>query len=405
MKNIIERIGQREHEYVSEVLKTNFRSSSGSFMMRRLEEAFAKKFGVKYAISHVNGTATLHSAVAAAGVGAGDEVIVPPLTMSSTAFAVLQNNAVPVFADVEEDTFNISPKAVEALITEKTKAIMPVSLYGLPCNSIELKKIAERHKLKLIEDNAECLLGKIQGQYAGKLSDMASFSFQSSKHLTSGEGGMVITDDEDLANRIRRFSSLGYAGVSAGKGKITKDDIQDPEYERHCSMGWNYRMPELCSAVVLAQLEHAGELVQRRVDVANLFIGEIEKVDWLTPQAVPDGYENSYWTLAVQLDTDRIPWHTFRDTFRKNGGDGVYSAWKLTYMEPMFQKQMLEGREIFFKKPFQSVDFGEYSEGLCPVAEKLQKRMLQFKTNYWDWEKAEEQAGILKKTIKELNNK
>ena len=405
MKNIVERIGQKEHEYVEEVLKTNFCSSSGSVMMRRLEEAFAKKFGVKYAISHVNGTATLHSAIAAAGVGAGDEVIVPPLTMSSTAFAVLQNNAVPVFADVEEDTFNISSKAVESLITEKTKAIMPVSLYGLPCNSIELRKIADRHKLKLIEDNAECFMGKIQGQYAGKLSDMASFSFQSSKHLTSGEGGMVITDDEELANRIRRFSSLGYAGVSAGKGKITKDDIQDPAYERHCSMGWNYRMPELCSAVVLAQLEHADELVQRRIDVANLFLGKMEKADWLMPQAVPKGYENSYWTLAVQLDTDRISWHTFRNTFRKNGGDGVYSAWKLTYMEPMFQRKMMEGRDIFFNMPFQNVDFSKYAEGLCPVAEKLQKRMLQFKTNYWDWEKAEEQSEILEKTIKELNDK
>lgn len=403
MKDIIERIGQKEHEYVAEVLKTNFRSSSGSVMMRRLEEAFAKKFGVKYAISHVNGTATLHSAVAAAGVGAGDEVIVPPLTMSSTAFAVLQNNAVPVFADVEEDTFNISPKAVEDLVTDKTKAIMPVSLYGLPCNSIELKKIAEKHNVKLIEDNAECFMGKIQGQYAGKLSDMASFSFQSSKHLTSGEGGMVITDDEELANRIRRFSSLGYAGVSAGKGKITKDDIQDPAYERHCSMGWNYRMPELCSAVVLAQLEHADELVQRRIDVANLFRQKMESVDWLKPQVVPEGYVNSYWTLAVQLDTDRIPWHTFRDTFRNNGGDGIYSAWQLTYLEPMFRNRMMEGREIFFQAPFQNVDFQQYREGLCPVAEKLQKSMLQFKTNYWDWEKAEKQADILERTIRELN--
>lgn len=403
MKTLIERIGKKEREYIMEVLDTDFRSSSGSRMMRRLEEAFAKKFGVRYAISHVNGTATLHSAVAAAGVGAGDEVIVPPLTMSSTAFAVLQNNAVPVFADVEEDTFNISPEAVEAAITKKTKAIMPVSLYGLPCNSIELKRIAKQHHLKLIEDNAECFLAKIQGKYAGVYSDMASFSFQSSKHLTSGEGGMVITDDEDLANRIRRFSSLGYAGVSAGKGKITKDDIQDPAYERHCSMGWNYRMPELCSAVVLAQLEHAEELVQRRIDVANLFRQKMASVSWLTPQAVPEGYTHSYWTLAVQLDTDRIPWHTFRDTFRKNGGDGIYSAWQLTYLEPMFRNRVLEGREIFFQEPFQNMDFRQYREGLCPVAEKLQKRMLQFKTNYWDWEKAEEQADILERAIRELN--
>ena len=160
-------------------------------------------------------------------------------------------------------------------------------------------------------------------------------------------------------------------------------------------------MPELCSAVVLAQLEHADELVQRRIDVANLFGEKMESVSWLSPQAVPEGYVHSYWTLAVQLDTDRIPWHTFR----RNGGDGIYSAWKLTYMEPMFQKRMLEGREIFFKEPFHNVDFSQYRDGLCPVAEKLQKRMLQFKTNYWNWEDAERQADILEQTIKELNDK
>lgn len=405
MKSLMKRVGEKEREYVLEVLDTDFRSSKGSMMMTRLEQAFAKKFNVKYAISHVNGTATLHSAVVAAGVGVGDEVIVPPLTMSSTAFAVLQNNAVPVFADVDPDTFNISPKSIRKCITSKTKAIIPVSLYGLPCDSIEIMKIAKEHNLKVIEDNAECFMGKIDGQFAGVFSDMASFSFQSSKHLASGEGGMLITNDEELANRIRRFSSLGYAGVGAGKGKITKTDIQNPEYERHCSMGWNYRMPELCSAVVLGQLENADELVQRRIDVAQLFMHQMENYEWLKPQLVPAGYEHSYWTLAVQLDTEKVSWHEFRDTFKANGGDGIYSAWQLTYLEPMFTNMALEGRETFFKEPFNTYDISKYAKGICPVAETLQPQMLQFKTNYWDWEQAEKQAKILRKTILALKNK
>ncbi len=402
METLLHRIGEKERQYVLEVLDTDFRSSKGSMMMTRVEKACAEKIGMRYAISHVNGTATLHSAVAAAGVGPGDEVIVPPLTMSSTTFAVLQNNAVPVFADVEEDTFNISPKAIRKCITNKTKAIMPVSLYGLPCKSEEIRKIADEYHLKVIEDNAECFMGKIHGNFAGVHSHFASFSFQSSKHLTSGEGGMVLTDSEELANHVRRFSSLGYAGVGAGKGKITKTDIQDPAYERHCSMGWNYRMPELCAAVVLAQIEHADELVERRQAVARLFIQQMDGCDWLLPQVTPEGYENSYWTLAVQLDTEKVSWHKFRDTFRSNGGDGIYSAWQLTYLEPMFQQEMLEGRELFFHKPFNTIDIRMYRQGLCPVAEKLQPRMLQFKTNYWDWEQAEKQADVLKKTIQQL---
>lgn len=402
-ESVIKRISEAERKYVLEALETDFRSSKGSTMMTRLEHKFAEMFGAKYAISHINGTATLHSAVAAAGVGPGDEVIVPPLTMSSTTFGVVQNNAVPVFADVDEKTFNISPDSIRKCITEKTKAIIPVSLYGLPCDSEEIMRIAKENNLVVIEDNAECFMGRINGKPAGIASDMASFSFQSSKHLTSGEGGMIITDNEEYATRIRRFSSLGYAGVGAAKGKITKQDIQSPDYERHCSMGWNYRMPELCSAVALGQLEHAEELVQRRRDSAKLFLEAMKGCAWLVPQYEPEGYENSYWTLAVQLDIDTISWSRFRQTFVKNGGDGIYAAWQLTYLEPMFKNMVLEGREIFFQKPFNENERNRYEKGLCPVAEKLQPRMIQFKTNYWDFSAAKRQAEILHQTIRELS--
>lgn len=403
MDDLIKRISESERKYVSEVLDTDFRSSKGSMMMTRVEQKICEMFGTKYAVSHVNGTATLHTAVAVAGVGAGDEVIVPPLTMSSTAFGVLQNNAVPVFADVDEETFNISTDAIRKCITDKTRAIMPVSLYGLPCDAVKINKIAEEFNLVVIEDNAECFMGRIDGNPAGVMSDMASLSFQSSKHITSGEGGMIITNNEDYANHARRFSGLGYAGVGAKTGKITKKDIQDPDYLRHRAMGWNYRMSELSSATVLGQLEHADELLQRRKDVAKLFLDEIEKYSWLRPQKSPEGFENSYWTLAVSIDTDKVDWHKFRDTFAENGGDGIYAAWQLTYLEPMFTQNMLEGRDVFFKEPFNSGDMTRFQKGICPVAEKLQPRMLQFKTNYWNWDDAEKQAEVLKKTLLQLN--
>ena len=398
MSDLIDRVGFKERKYIMEVLENNFKTSKGSIMMKRLEESFCKKFNINYAISHINGTATLHTALNAAKVGFGDEVIVPPLTMSSTTFAVLHNNAIPVFADINPETFNISPESIEKLITSKTKAIMPVSLYGLPCEIDKIMEIAKKHNLIVIEDNAQCFLGKYNNRIAGSECHMASYSFQSSKHMTCGEGGMLTTNDPDLANRIRQFSSLGYIGVDAKKGKITKEEIQDPNYERHASLGWNYRMSELCSAVALGQLENLETLVNRRIDCANLFNSVIEDCSWLVPQKVYQGYESSYWAFAVKIDDSKVSWHQFRNKFRENGGDGIYGVWKLTYMEPVFQNMNFESRKFIFDNSTQ-----KYTAGLCPNAEYLQPRILQFKTNYWDWQKAEVQRDILKKTIKKLS--
>lgn len=402
MKTHLDRVSELEKKYVLEVIDTQFRSSQGSMMMKRVEETFAKKFGVKYAISHVNGTATMHSALAAAGVGLGDEVIVPPLTMSATTFAVLHNNSIPVFADVDPETFNISPESIRKCITPRTKAIIPVALYGLSPDMDAIMDIAREYNLTVIEDDAQCFLGKYKDRYVGTTAHMSSFSFQSSKHMTSGEGGMIVTDDLELATAVRRFSSLGYAGVGAGKGKITKSDIQDPDYERHVSMGWNYRMPELCAAVALAQIERLDELVQRRIDCAKLFASVVADCEWLVPQQVPNGYEASYWTYVVKLDHPKISWQQFRDAYCAKGGDGIYAAWQLTYLEPMFREMNLAGREVFFNKPYRDSMPQVYARGLCPVAESLQPKLLQFKTNYWNWEQAEKQAELLRRTIAEL---
>lgn len=309
-------------------------------MTRRLEEKFAELFGVKYAISHINGTATMHSALVAAGVGPGDEVIVPPLTMASTSFVVLHANAVPVFADIDPDTFTIDPVDIQKRITPRTKAIIPVALYGLAPDMDAIMEIASRYQLTVIEDDAECFLGYYKGRIVGSIGHMASFSFQSSKQMTSGEGGMVITNNRELADKVRRFGSLGYAAVSAAKGKITKDIIQDPKYERHVSVGWNYRLPELCAAVALAQVERLEELVEQRIKVAGMYDQAVEGCDWLVPQAVPDGYRHSYWTYVLKLENDgEFSWYDFRRKYMELGGDGIYAAWQLTYLEPAFRRQ------------------------------------------------------------------
>ncbi len=397
-REYIERISEKEARYVSEVLRTKFSASKGCNMLGRLEDAFSRKIGVRFSIGHTNGTATLHSALYAAGVKAGDEVIVPPLTMSSTAMAVLQQDAVPVFADVNEKTFQIDPKSIEKLITPRTKAIITVALYGLSPDMDRIMEIARKRSLVVIEDDAQCFLSTYKRKMVGTIGHLSSFSFQSSKHMTSGEGGMVCTNDEEYADRVRKFSVLGYASVSAKKGKITKDDIQNPDYDRHVCMGYNYRMSELCAAVALGQVERLEELVGRRVDAANLFLDAMHGCRWLVPQETPKECTHSYWALAVRLDHPDISWTDFRKKFMEFGGDGIYAAWKLTYLEPMFQTMNFSGKEDIIKTMYGGM-LQEFGKGLCPVAEKIQPQILAFKTNYWDWNRAEKQVEILKRTI------
>lgn len=390
----MERISTLEKKYVMDVLDNEFSTSMNSNYNNKLEASFAEKFNTKYAIGHCNGTATLHVALLACGIGVGDEVIVPALTMSSTSIPVVLCGAIPVFADCDIDTFEISAESIEKCITPKTKAVITVSLYGLAPDYDKISSLCKTHGLALIEDNAECFLGEYKGKLVGQFGDFASFSFQASKHLTSGEGGMLITNNEELADQARRLNCLGYAGVNAKQGKITRNDIQDPQYSRHISFGYNYRMSELQAACALGQLERAEELVSNRIRVAKIFDEVISNQKSLKPQMVPNDYKNSYWTYCVVLLSDQpeIDWYRFRDLFQKNGGDGYYAAWKLSYNEPAFQKIL---------QPMDGV-WQKYDENLCPNSEYLQKRMIQLKTNYWDLDEAKKQAEILEKTIEEF---
>lgn len=389
----MERISELEKKYVMEALNNAFATSLNSTFNNRLEASFARQFNAKYAIGHCNGTATLHVALMSCGVEAGDEVIVPALTMSSTSIPVVLIGAIPVFADSDIDTFQISAASIEKCITPKTKAVITVSLFGLAPDYDKIIDICRKYNIALIEDNAECFLGEYKGKLVGEFGDFASFSFQASKHLTAGEGGMLICNDEKLADKARRYNCLGYAGVNAKQGKITRNDIQDPNYSRHISFGYNYRMSELQAACALGQLERSKELVENRIKVARVFDDAISDQRLLKRQAEPEGYKHSYWTYPLVLDTDNpeVDWYRFRDIFQKNGGDGYYAAWKLSYNEPAYQN-ILQQEEGVWQK---------YDNNLCPNAEYLQKRLIQLKTNYWDLDEACRQAIILRTTIEE----
>ena len=391
----MKRVGSLERKYVLDVLDSQFRSSQGANYMTKFENAFKEKFESKFAISHVNGTATMHSVLEAAGISIGDEVIVPPLTMSATSLAVLHANATPVFADVDIDTFNIDPKSIEQSITEKTKAIITVALYGLSPDMDPIMNLAKKYNLLVIEDNAQAFLSYYKNKLAGTFGDAASFSFQSSKQLSAGEGGIITTNNQDLAVGIRKVTGLGYKNISATKAIISKDEIQHPSFERHDYIGWNYRMSELNCAVALAQTERAEELINPRKEIGKMFERAVSGYDWFKPQFVGKDYESSYWTFACKLETDHVSWDDFRKEFLKRGGDKYYGAWQLTYNEPLFRDRLFRQRGEFITQ--------KYQKGLCPVSEIIQPQIKQFKTNYSNISDAENQARILKETLDFFN--
>ncbi len=397
------RFGGNELAYVTEVLESEFRASTAGGMNQRLERAFAARHGLRYAITHNSGTSTLHTCLAAAGVGPGDEVISPGLTVMMNAFATMHQNAVPVFADVDAETFTMDVADLQRKITPRTKAIMVVSLYGLPADMDPIMEIAAQHRLVVIEDNAQCFLGVYKGRLAGTIGHMASYSFEDSKHISTGDGGIVITDDERLAERVRKFSALGFKNLTASEGRVRlqRDVFQDPDYKRHTAFGWNYRLSELQAAVALAQVERIDELVGRRQAVARLYDEATDGCHWLIPQRVPEGYVNAYYTYAMKFDGQAAhggTWRQFRRQYLELGGDGFYAAWSVPYLEPVMTQREFYGRGCPFSPPWYDGQV-KFEPGLCPTAEAIQPKLMQFKTNYLDLEEAKGNAEALRRTI------
>jgi len=400
------RVGAEDMKYVTELLDNGFNNTDKTGMIGRFETAFAEKMGTEYAIAFNNGTATMHACLMAAGVGPGDEVIIPSLTMASTAFVVLQCYAVPVFADIDPTTYTIDVEDVKRKITPFTKAIIPVSIYGLPCDMDPIMELAKQHDLTVIEDNAQCFLGTYKGHIAGTLGHAASFSFQGSKHMTtSGEGGMVTTNDPVLALKIRKAGAHGFAGLSLkpGSGAVPRDVRQDYAFKRHDGFGYNYRMPSICAALGLGQLERLDALVAARRIIAAEYDAAIGDCDFLIKPHVPEDYQHSYFAYTVRLDPEKtdIDFRTFRKKFIEMGGDGLYGSWSPVHLEPVFRKMNFFG-DAYRAPHFHPLYHGavkSYQEGDCPVLEKIQPTLLQFKTSATTYEVARGQAEALARTI------
>ncbi|MCH9644445.1 MAG: DegT/DnrJ/EryC1/StrS family aminotransferase [Gammaproteobacteria bacterium] len=378
------RVGGDELTYVKKAIVNGL---TGKYI-NLFEEKFNNLVGSKYAIAVNSGTSALHAAMLALGVGPGDEVIVPPLTFIATAYAPIYVGATPIFADVDERTFTIDPKSIEEKITEKTKAIITVSLYGLIPEMDRIVELARERNLLLIEDNAQCVLGKYKGRGESSFGDISIYSFQRSKHLTSGDGGVVVTNNADYAEKVRKYSDLGYRllGAESATNENFKDQIQQPSFKRHELIGYNFRMPEVCAAMGIAQLDKAEKLVELRKKIGYGYDEVIQEFDWVVSQHVPSHIEPTYWTYAFMLDTGDINWEDFRKIFIRKGGKAFYGAWSLSYLEPSF---------LSYKK-----DAAMHSlQDSCPVAEKIQPKIIQLKTNFEDNDSLEIQQVVLRDTL------
>ena len=276
-----------ERAYVLECLDANWISSRGAFI-GRFESAFAEYTGAAAATSVANGTVAIHLALLAAGVGPGDEVIVPTFTYIASVNAIAYVGAEPVFADSEPRCWNVDPVAIEATVTPRTKAIMAVHLYGATCDMDAIGAVAARHGLVVIEDAAEAFGSRHRGRAAGTLGDVASFSFFGNKTITTGEGGMVAANDPAL---IERAAHLKSQAVSKTR-----------EYW-HDEIGYNYRMTNLCAAIGLAQLERADETIAAKRRLAARYREALEGLP-LEFQSEPEGGFHTYWMVSA-LAPDR----------------------------------------------------------------------------------------------------
>jgi perosamine synthetase len=282
-----------ERRYVLECLESSWISSNGAFVPR-FEEEFAKYVGVDHAIAVSNGTVALHLALHALGIGPGDEVIVPSLTYVAPVNCIAQTGATPVFVDSRLDDWLMDPDEIEKKLTPRTKAIMPVHLFGEICDMPTLGELAKRHGLTIIEDAAEVVGCTLRGQHAGTFGAIGTFSFYGNKTITTGEGGMVVTNDASLAERMRRLKGQG----------------QSPTRRYwHTERGFNYRMTNICAAIGLAQLERLPAILSRKRAIAAQYRDLLKNAP-VVFQKRPPQVESGEWLVSAllpeQIDRDEI---------------------------------------------------------------------------------------------------
>lgn len=322
----------------------------------QFEAEFAAAHGAKHAYTVTTGTAALEAALFAIDIKYGDEVIVPPYTFVATAMACLLRGAIPVFADIDPHTFNIDPKAVEAAITPRTRAIIPVHIGGCPASMDAILDIARRHNLRVIEDSCQAHAASWKGKPVGSMGDLAAFSFQSSKNIASGEGGAVLTNDSELAVRCESFRTYGRT--------IGKDWYQ------HDNLGTNFRMTQFQAAILRSQLTRMEEWAQRRQENGDYLAEGLRELG-LTPQLKGEGVtRHAYHVFMVRYHSDKFGGWTRERFLEALNAEGIPA--NIGYFALPKSKGLIDGTKELRKLVYgeQGTGFGEYPvvDGLCREA-------------------------------------
>lgn len=284
-----------ELKYVTDAVSSGWISSSGSYV-DAFEKSFANYCGTKYAVAVNNGTVAIHLALVALGIGKGDEVIIPSFTMIATAFAICYTGATPVFVDADPYTWNIDVNKIEEKITKKTKAIMPVHIFGNMCNMDKIKELADKYDLFIVEDSAEAHGAEYNGKKSGSFSHIGCFSFFANKNLTTGEGGMVVTNDENLYKKAKYYKNMCFP-------------VDAPRVYQHEDIGFNYRMSNIHAAIGLAQVEKANEYIQMRRNNAELYRKYLSDCKGVIFQKDEKNSLHVHWMNTIIIDS-KVYGHT-----------------------------------------------------------------------------------------------
>ncbi|MGC9781681.1 MAG: DegT/DnrJ/EryC1/StrS family aminotransferase [Candidatus Heimdallarchaeota archaeon] len=350
IKFIDPQIGQEEKDGVKEVLDSKYLAEGP--VAREFEKKFSEYTGAKHVIVTSNGTTALHLAIRALDIQPGDEVITTPFTFIASSNSILFDGAIPIFADIDPETYNLNPAKVEEKITKKTKAIMPVHIFGNPCDMKALKDMADDHDLKIIEDACQAHGASIDGKHVGNFGDIGCFSFYATKNLTFGEGGAIVTQDEDLKDEILCLRNHG----RTPKGGY-----------HHTRIGFNYRTTNICSAIGLAQLEKLPTMQEARTRNASILQKELADLEGFAMQKTPKGGKHGWHIAAGRTDKTDLTATKIIEELKANdiGSRQIYNV--PSYKQPAY----LELNDYYYWSKF--VKFPDYSKVCCPISERVGK--------------------------------
>jgi len=356
------RFGEAELKNLEEALNQNTLFYWFGNMTKRFTAKFAEMYGAKHCVAASSGTAAIHVALGALGVGPGDEVITSPITDMGSVIGILYQNAIPVFADLDPYSFNMDPKSIEAKITDKTKAIIVVHLAGNAAEIDEIVRIAKKHNVYVIEDCAQTYCCRYKGKYVGTYGDIGCFSLNDFKHISAGDGGMIITDNEELYKKALLFADKNF-------NRLGKDVMKNVPY-----LAPNYRINELTSAVALAQLDKVEDICKRRNAFGEKLSAALRNIPGIKPMKVLDDCECSYWFYMFRVDEKELG--TDRADFVKAlVAEGIKATAgyipSCVYQYDMFKNRTVYSGETNY--PFDGTHGRniEYKDGDCPIAEEI----------------------------------